>query len=95
MSQENSNGGGTGSLGSSTSVTMIPATKVEPLTAELSLQLTPQLDGGSDKDKANVKFAVLIGLIEVGQVSNKEVVNTVLQLESHFPGFECGRVQLT
>ncbi|KAK5644035.1 hypothetical protein RI129_007880 [Pyrocoelia pectoralis] len=28
----------------------------------------------------NLKFAVLIGLIEVGQVSNKEVVNTVLQL---------------
>ncbi|CAH1123738.1 unnamed protein product [Ceutorhynchus assimilis] len=30
--------------------------------------------------KDNLKFAVLIGLIEVGQVSNKEVVNTVLQL---------------
>ena len=30
----------------------------------------------------NLKFAVLIGLIEVGQVSNKEVVNTVLQLVS-------------
>ncbi|KAK4887573.1 hypothetical protein RN001_003844 [Aquatica leii] len=29
----------------------------------------------------SLKFAVLIGLIEVGQVSNKEVVNTVLQLE--------------
>ncbi|CAG9833413.1 unnamed protein product [Diabrotica balteata] len=28
----------------------------------------------------SLKFAVLIGLIEVGQVSNKEVVNTVLQL---------------
>lgn len=28
----------------------------------------------------NLKFAVVIGLIEVGQVSNKEVVNTVLQL---------------
>ncbi|ENN83269.1 hypothetical protein D910_03699 [Dendroctonus ponderosae] len=34
----------------------------------------------------NLKFAVLIGLIEVGQVSNKEVVNTVLQLVSlRFP----------
>ncbi len=33
-------------------------------------------------DKANLKFAVLIGLIEVGQVTNKEVVNTVLQLVS-------------
>lgn len=30
----------------------------------------------------SLKFAVLIGLIEVGQVSNKEVVNTVLQLVS-------------
>jgi hypothetical protein len=35
-------------------------------------------------DKANLKFAVLIGLIEVGQVTNKEVVNTVLQLVSNF-----------
>lgn len=34
----------------------------------------------------NVKFAVLIGLIEVGQVSNREVVNTVLHLVS-FPSF--------
>lgn len=30
----------------------------------------------------NVKFAVLIGLIEVGQVTNREVVNTVLHLVS-------------
>ncbi|KOC66223.1 hypothetical protein WH47_07292 [Habropoda laboriosa] len=29
-----------------------------------------------------LKFAVLIGLIEVGQVSNQEVVNTVLHLVS-------------
>ncbi|XP_046801805.1 neurobeachin-like isoform X2 [Lucilia cuprina] len=28
----------------------------------------------------NLKFAVLIGLIEVGQVTNREVVNTVLHL---------------
>ncbi|GLV35236.1 rugose [Carabus blaptoides fortunei] len=28
----------------------------------------------------NLKFAVLIGLIEVGQVSNREVVNTILHL---------------
>ncbi|ODN02472.1 Neurobeachin [Orchesella cincta] len=34
----------------------------------------------SPGDKTNVKFALLIGLIEIGQVSNKEVVNTVLQL---------------
>ena len=31
----------------------------------------------------NLKFAVLIGLIEVGQVSNREVVNTVLHLVSN------------
>lgn len=30
----------------------------------------------------NLKFAVLIGLIEVGQVANREVVNTVLHLVS-------------
>lgn len=30
----------------------------------------------------NLKFAVLIGLIEVGEVSNREVVNTVLHLVS-------------
>lgn len=30
----------------------------------------------------NLKFAVLIGLIEVGQVSNREVVNTILHLVS-------------
>lgn len=32
----------------------------------------------------SLKFAVLIGLIEVGQVSNREVVNTVLHLVSTF-----------
>ncbi|XP_037889207.1 neurobeachin-like isoform X2 [Glossina fuscipes] len=31
----------------------------------------------------NLKFAVLIGLIEVGQVTNREVVNTVLHLVSN------------
>jgi len=30
----------------------------------------------------NLKFGVLIGLVEVGQVTNKEVVNTVLHLVS-------------
>ncbi|KAF9814456.1 hypothetical protein SFRURICE_000183 [Spodoptera frugiperda] len=29
----------------------------------------------------SLKFAVLIGLIEVGQVTNREVVNTVLHLD--------------
>lgn len=31
----------------------------------------------------SLKFAVLIGLIEVGQVTNRELVNTVLHLVSH------------
>lgn len=30
----------------------------------------------------SLKFAVLIGQVEVGQVSNKEVVNTILHLVS-------------
>lgn len=30
----------------------------------------------------SLKFGVLIGLVEVGQVTNKEVVNTVLHLVS-------------
>lgn len=34
----------------------------------------------SSAEKPNVRFAVLIGLIEVGQVSNKDVVNNVLNL---------------
>jgi len=34
----------------------------------------------------SLKFAVLIGLIEVGQVSNREVVNTVLHLVSRAKG---------
>lgn len=33
----------------------------------------------------NLKFGLLIGLIEVGQVSNREVVNTVLHLVSSNP----------
>ena len=33
-----------------------------------------------------LKFGVLIGLIKVGQVSNKDVVDTVLNLVS---GFSC------
>ncbi|KAJ3658185.1 hypothetical protein Zmor_009940 [Zophobas morio] len=38
----------------------------------------------------SLKFAVLIGLIEVGQVSNREVVNTVLQLVSGADGVGSG-----
>jgi len=41
---------------------------------------SPELANLEKIDKANLKFAVLIGLIEIGQVTNKEVVNTVLQL---------------
>lgn len=36
----------------------------------------------------SLKFAVLIGLIEVGQVSNREVVNTVLHLVSTITFFQ-------
>ena len=32
-----------------------------------------------------LKFGVLIGLIKVGQVSNKDVVDTVLNLVSGYP----------
>lgn len=35
----------------------------------------------------SLKFAVLIGLIEVGQVTNREVVNTVLHLVSTYVCF--------
>lgn len=47
-----------------------------------SLTNATSIDLGSSTEKASVKFAVLIGLIQVGQVSNKDVVNTVLQLVS-------------
>lgn len=32
----------------------------------------------------NIKFSVLIGLIKVGQVTNREAVNTVLHLVSNW-----------
>jgi len=35
----------------------------------------------------NIKFAVLIGLVEVGQVANREVVNTVLHLVRACPSY--------
>ncbi|KAJ0172832.1 hypothetical protein K1T71_011971 [Dendrolimus kikuchii] len=38
----------------------------------------------------SLKFAVLIGLIEVGQVTNREVVNTVLHLERKKNTISCG-----
>ncbi|XP_033323700.1 uncharacterized protein LOC117218996 isoform X1 [Megalopta genalis] len=40
----------------------------------------------------SLKFAVLIGLIEVGQVSNREVVNTVLHLVPRSAGDGCARI---
>lgn len=51
-----------------------------PLSQEQSTSVSTELAKLEKMDKANLKFAVLIGLIEVGQVTNKEVVNTVLQL---------------
>ena len=68
---------------STTSSTATTTTSTAPAKTEVGtgeIVLNPQLDGSTEKDKSNVKFGVLIGLIEVGQVSNKEVVNTVLQL---------------
>lgn len=49
---------------------------------ETEMPLPTELEKLAAIDKGNLKFAVLIGLIEVGQVTNKEVVNTVLQLVS-------------
>ena len=40
---------------------------------------------GEDSLTTSVKFGVLIGLIKVDSVSNKEVVNTILQLVSKKP----------
>lgn len=43
--------------------------------------------------KDNMKFGVLIGLVKVGQVTNKEVVNAVLHLDvensSNIRRYEC------
>ncbi|XP_024945288.1 uncharacterized protein LOC107272193 isoform X1 [Cephus cinctus] len=39
----------------------------------------------------SLKFAVLIGLIEVGQMSNREVVNTVLHLGRYNSGIQAAR----
>lgn len=41
----------------------------------------------------SLKFAVLIGLIEVGQVSNREVVNTVLHLVSLYRIYQLSPIQ--
>jgi hypothetical protein len=45
---------------------------------EKSLLLMEQINNQNQDN--NLKFAVLIGLLEIGQVNNKEVVNTVLHL---------------
>ncbi|KAF7413705.1 hypothetical protein HZH68_002194 [Vespula germanica] len=41
----------------------------------------------------SLKFAVLIGLIEVGQVSNREVVNTVLHLDNPKEFDQCRNIR--
>jgi hypothetical protein len=46
------------------------------------MQNIVKFEGESDTLKTSVKFGVLIGLIKVDSVSNKEVVNTILQLVS-------------
>ncbi|XP_035708538.1 neurobeachin isoform X2 [Folsomia candida] len=70
-----------------TATASIQTTTEEPTTSSESGEANPPHPTASTElaklalmDKSNLKFAVLIGLIEVGQVTNKEVVNTVLQL---------------
>lgn len=52
--------------------------------AQLSekMQNIVKFEGEKDSLATSVKFGVLIGLIKVESVSNKEVVNTILQLVS-------------
>lgn len=52
--------------------------------AQLSekMQNIVKFEGEKDSLTTSVKFGVLIGLIKVDSVSNKEVVNTILQLVS-------------
>lgn len=56
--------------------------------AQLSekMQNIVKFEGENEKDSltTSVKFGVLIGLIKVDSVSNKEVVNTILQLVSEY-----------
>lgn len=46
------------------------------------MQNIAKFEGENDSLTTSVKFGVLIGLIKVDSVSNKEVVNTILQLVS-------------
>lgn len=46
------------------------------------MQNIVKFEGEKDSLTTSVKFGVLIGLIKVESVSNKEVVNTILQLVS-------------
>lgn len=49
------------------------------------MQNIVKFEGEKDSLTTSVKFGVLIGLIKVESVSNKEVVNTILQLVSVNP----------
>lgn len=49
------------------------------------MQNIAKFEGENDSLTTSVKFGVLIGLIKVDSVSNKEVVNTILQLVSQNP----------
>lgn len=42
----------------------------------------PEALKGPNDMSANVKFAIICGLIQVNQITNKEVLNSVLQLVS-------------
>lgn len=89
-------GGGGGISGGTVAVaggpTTATTTAVTPTTAVVAVQSPPPPPFAGIVDikrpeevlrsalEDEVKFAVLIGLIEVGQVSNREVVDTVLHL---------------
>lgn len=70
---------------------MIPAARVDRVVRMADLTRPPFSEIKRPEEVVkmsmtdNLKFAVLIGLIEVGQVSNREVVNTVLHLVSSTP----------
>lgn len=56
----------------------------ERTTSETGSQLQP-LNPGIPIRGIRMKFAVLTGLVEVGEVSNRDIVETVFNLVSLFP----------
>lgn len=56
--------------------------EVNRLQSSEKMQNIVKFEGEKESLATSVKFGVLIGLIKVDSVSNKEVVNTILQLVS-------------